>query len=410
MKLVKDQLQTLPSVLKHIESKITKLDLSKTELEKAQKNLDILDHHITSENYILLDDDYVNMWELQAVIDYARGDLKSSQSIVKEVTQRYGQILFKTKIVNEIADGLVENNVVQDNQSLESENSSSKLSVSNQDIDGREKSKTTAVVLAVFFGLFSWLYTYQKNKEKFWINLGLFIITFTYWGIVAWVWAIIDNALKPEEYFTGYYYPDNTKIKKPTKNYDKSKTDVLGIASIVAAVTLPLVGLVLGIIGLKKSKKQGYSPSLSIIGVCISFVWTTLSLIFLIVFLAVPTLQRNNRNTQRRSDATYISAAINEYISNNNGSLPTTWGNIKPSLVNMSNDANLPDAATAIQPATANQTVPDSSTAPVVATFGTCQTEGDNSGMAQTGGSLRDYVVLYKIENGGTDIAQCISG
>lgn len=109
MKLIKDQLQTLTSVLKHLESKITKLELSKIELEKAQKNLDSLDNHITSENYVLSDDDFVNMWELQAVINYARGDLKSSQSIVKEVTQRYGQILFKTKIVNEIADGLVNN-------------------------------------------------------------------------------------------------------------------------------------------------------------------------------------------------------------------------------------------------------------------------------------------------------------
>jgi type IV pilus assembly protein PilA len=46
-------------------------------------------------------------------------------------------------------------------------------------------------------------------------------------------------------------------------------------------------------------------------------------LILLVVFLAVPALQRNARNTTRREDAGNILAAVNEYVSNNNGSLPT---------------------------------------------------------------------------------------
>jgi prepilin-type N-terminal cleavage/methylation domain-containing protein len=46
-------------------------------------------------------------------------------------------------------------------------------------------------------------------------------------------------------------------------------------------------------------------------------------LILLIVFLAVPALQRNSRNTQVKNGAAAILATANEYVANNNGSLPT---------------------------------------------------------------------------------------
>lgn len=47
-------------------------------------------------------------------------------------------------------------------------------------------------------------------------------------------------------------------------------------------------------------------------------------LIMLIVFLAVPALQRNSRNTQRKNDVSSVLAAVSNYISNNGGTLPTT--------------------------------------------------------------------------------------
>lgn len=42
-------------------------------------------------------------------------------------------------------------------------------------------------------------------------------------------------------------------------------------------------------------------------------------LIMLIVFLAVPALQRNSRNTQRTNDASLIAGAINDCLPNKNG-------------------------------------------------------------------------------------------
>ena len=45
--------------------------------------------------------------------------------------------------------------------------------------------------------------------------------------------------------------------------------------------------------------------------------------IMLVVFLAVPALQRNSRNTGLRSDVSTTLAAVNEFITNNNGKMPT---------------------------------------------------------------------------------------
>jgi len=47
------------------------------------------------------------------------------------------------------------------------------------------------------------------------------------------------------------------------------------------------------------------------------------ALIFLIVFLAVPALQRNQRDTQRRSDASRALSQLQQYASNHNGQYPT---------------------------------------------------------------------------------------
>ena len=45
-------------------------------------------------------------------------------------------------------------------------------------------------------------------------------------------------------------------------------------------------------------------------------------LIFLIVFLAVPALQRSQRDTQRKSDLSRLMAQVNSYQSNNRGDVP----------------------------------------------------------------------------------------
>jgi prepilin-type N-terminal cleavage/methylation domain-containing protein len=73
---------------------------------------------------------------------------------------------------------------------------------------------------------------------------------------------------------------------------------------------------------LKRSDNKGFT----IIEVMI--VLAIAGLILLIVFLAVPALQRNARNTNRKSDAGRISSAVANFITNNQGTLPTTTPNV----------------------------------------------------------------------------------
>ena len=45
-------------------------------------------------------------------------------------------------------------------------------------------------------------------------------------------------------------------------------------------------------------------------------------LIFLMVFIALPALQRSQRNTQREDDLARVLTAVNQYQANNNGKVP----------------------------------------------------------------------------------------
>ena len=52
-------------------------------------------------------------------------------------------------------------------------------------------------------------------------------------------------------------------------------------------------------------------------------------LIFLMVFLALPALQRSQRDTQRKNDVSRLQAAINDYKSANRGKLPASSADLK---------------------------------------------------------------------------------
>ena len=83
------------------------------------------------------------------------------------------------------------------------------------------KSKTAAVVLAVFFSFWSWLYTYGKNAMKFWIIIAVYaVIPVVFYSILStlsamsayyyimgllsfgiWLWCLLDNSLKPNDFY-----------------------------------------------------------------------------------------------------------------------------------------------------------------------------------------------------------------
>ena len=56
-------------------------------------------------------------------------------------------------------------------------------------------------------------------------------------------------------------------------------------------------------------------------------------LIFLMVFIALPALQRSQRNTQRRDDYSMLVTAVNSYMSSNNGKLSNLIKSADPSTL-----------------------------------------------------------------------------
>jgi hypothetical protein len=74
------------------------------------------------------------------------------------------------------------------------------------------RSKTTAVLLAVFLSFWTWLYTYKTDSKKFWIGLGASIVgaitaAFVVGIVISlgiWIWAIVDAAKRPDSFYASY--------------------------------------------------------------------------------------------------------------------------------------------------------------------------------------------------------------
>lgn len=133
------------------------------------------------------------------------------------------------------------------------------------------------------------------------------------------------------------------------------------------------------------------------------------SSILLIVFLAVPQLQRNSRNTQRRSGIASIAGAINEYAANNSAALPTQIsGTANPYKLcgSVCTGQTFVDFNMGYYPVTGVSIVTTIPTTGVtndtviIVNGGKCGT-GADSGKAVEG-SARSAAILYGIENAGT--------
>ena len=131
-------------------------------------------------------------------------------------------------------------------------------------------------------------------------------------------------------------------------------------------------------------------------------------LIMLIVFLAVPALQRSSRNTQRRHDVSAILSAVSEWSNNNNGTLPATgvfntvFTNTNPNLGYYTTAANVTWKNNAAAAATAD---PASLDKVVVANFEKCNAA---NAAVTTGATSRSIVTLFDVEgSGGAIVPQC---
>jgi len=141
-------------------------------------------------------------------------------------------------------------------------------------------------------------------------------------------------------------------------------------------------------------KEQGFT----IIEVLI--VLAIAGLIMLIVFLAVPALQRNSRNTQRSNDAARVAGAINECLANNNGNLT---------------NCNNPGAAqlNAYITMAGNQQLVNWNTGAWNAAGGLdglyyANNTRCNGNTPATGGGTRAFTLSYSVETSGAPVQRCV--
>ena len=164
---------------------------------------------------------------------------------------------------------------------------------------------------------------------------------------------------------------------------------------------------------ISKRKSEGFT----IIEVLI--VLAIAGLIMVVVFLAVPALQRSGRNNALNTDANNTLTAVGNYISNNGGSLPTAASFTSPTVTigaSGSNqetatlDANA-SAVTLITSATGALTKTSAVGSIQVVTGSSAVCNATDSGLSgTTAGPARGYVVLFVAESGSGNILKCIGG
>ncbi len=138
-------------------------------------------------------------------------------------------------------------------------------------------------------------------------------------------------------------------------------------------------------------------------------------LIMVVVFLAVPALQRSGRNNALNTDANNIFTGVSNYMSNNNGTLPgiptlsgTTVTIPPPAGVTGNSETVTVDGAVA---AVSLNGTPISSTAPIgtmqVITGTAAKCNANRSTVSGTA-STRSVALLYVAESGSGNIVKCL--
>jgi prepilin-type N-terminal cleavage/methylation domain-containing protein len=155
---------------------------------------------------------------------------------------------------------------------------------------------------------------------------------------------------------------------------------------------------------LQKRKESGFT----IIEVLI--VLAIAGLILLVVFLAVPALQRNSRNTTYRNEASRLVDGYGEISANSGGSVLTASSATAPGtgsdaakVLAAANTKNITKLTIAVQASAAAPTATDSAT---IATGAKCKS--DQSGVDP--GSSRQVSILFLVETSSGTTTQCVEG
>lgn len=136
-------------------------------------------------------------------------------------------------------------------------------------------------------------------------------------------------------------------------------------------------------------------------------------LILLIVFLAVPALQRNSRNTQRKSAASQILTSVSNYVSNNNGTIPTSQAlldaaraDYNPGFYTTANIFFGTRTAIDNTPSASGSEAANNLTTEDVIYYNGAICNGNTATI--TGASPRSYAITYAVETGNGRTEQCL--
>jgi len=154
---------------------------------------------------------------------------------------------------------------------------------------------------------------------------------------------------------------------------------------------------------LKKLKKPN-SEGFTIIEIMI--VLAIAGLILLIVFLAVPALQRNARNTAIKNDDSTLAGGITTYQSDNNGTIPTSvagTGSVVIKSASGNSETSKVQGSTAVTTiAAVPATVPTGTVQVLIGQ--TCPTALGGTGTTST----RAFSIFYSVETSGGNTLTCL--
>jgi prepilin-type N-terminal cleavage/methylation domain-containing protein len=129
-------------------------------------------------------------------------------------------------------------------------------------------------------------------------------------------------------------------------------------------------------------------------------------LILLVVFLAVPALQRNSRNTQLNSAVSSVLAGVTEYESNNNGALPTSVSTTSGTVT--ISGAGTPTTVKIGGGLNANSTA--ATGVDIVINLKAKCDPASSTAATTTTNATRNYAATYSLETSGSPAPRCTNG
>jgi prepilin-type N-terminal cleavage/methylation domain-containing protein len=161
-----------------------------------------------------------------------------------------------------------------------------------------------------------------------------------------------------------------------------------------------------------KRKTTGRQSGFTIVEVLI--VLAIAGLIMVVVFLAVPALQRSGRNNSLSSNARGVVAAVGNYMTNNSGAAPaaitfTSGTSVVIGAAGSNQETARLDnsvSAMSLNGAAITSSAGIGTLQIVTGTTAVCNTTA--TGLSATAGSPRSYVVLYVAESGSGPILKCV--